>query len=103
MRYHKSVGLMGSQFELTAISPDDSLNRAAVRKGIMEIQRIETLISSWDPQSQTSEINRQAGKKAVTVDIELYRLIQRSLKVSKLTEGAFDISFASADRIWKFD
>ncbi|MFK7926369.1 MAG: FAD:protein FMN transferase, partial [Bacteroidia bacterium] len=103
LTYRKSAGLMGSQFELTAISPNDSLNRAAVRAGIKEIQRIEELISSWDKNSQTSEINRQAGLKAVKVDWELYSLIYRAIKVAQLTEGAFDISFASADRIWKFD
>lgn len=103
LTYRKSAGLMGSQFELTAISPNDSLNRTAVRAGIKEIQRIEELISSWDKYSQTSEINRQAGLKAVQVDWELYSLIHRAIKVAQLTEGAFDISFASADRIWKFD
>lgn len=103
LTYRKSAGLMGSQFELTAISPNDSLNRAAVRAGIKEIQRIEELISSWDKNSQTSEINRQAGIKAVQVDWELYSLIHRATKLGQLTEGAFDISFASADRIWKFD
>ncbi|MEM6343741.1 MAG: FAD:protein FMN transferase [Bacteroidota bacterium] len=103
LTYRKSAGMMGSQFGLTATSPNDSLNRAAVRAGLKEIQRIENLISSWDKNSQTSEINRQAGIKAVKVDWELYSLINRSLKIAKLTEGAFDISFASADRIWKFD
>ncbi len=103
LRYAKSLGLMGSVFELTAVSPNDSLNRAAVRAGIKEIQRIEALISSWDPRSQTSEINRQAGRQPVKVDRELYELIARCQKVSQLTGGAFDISFASVDRIWKFD
>lgn len=103
LSYRKSVGLMGSQFELTATSPNDSLNRSAVRAGIMEIQRIEELISSWDKHSQTSAINRHAGRKAVSVDWELYQLINRALKISQLTDGAFDISFASVDHIWKFD
>jgi thiamine biosynthesis lipoprotein len=101
--YHKKMGLMGSVFELTAISDNDSLAYAALRAGTMEIQRIEELISSWDPRSQTSEINRQAGLNAVKVDWELFQLIRRAQSVSRLTDGAFDLSFASADRIWRFD
>ncbi|MCB0434150.1 MAG: FAD:protein FMN transferase, partial [Mangrovimonas sp.] len=53
--------------------------------------------------SQTSEIIRNAGLKSVVVDQELYDLIERSIKISKLTSGAFDISYASMDKIWKFD
>ncbi|MDF1866052.1 MAG: FAD:protein FMN transferase [Saprospiraceae bacterium] len=64
---------------------------------------METLISSWDKNSQTSKINQQAGILPVKVDKELYDLIFRAKKVSGLTSGAFDISFASMDRIWKFD
>ena len=70
---------------------------------VNEITRIEQLISSWDANSQTSEINRNAGMKPVKVDAELFDLIQRSIGISKLTDGAFDISYASMDKIWKFD
>jgi thiamine biosynthesis lipoprotein len=68
-----------------------------------EISRIEKLISSWDQKSQTSEVNRNAGIRPVQVDLELLQLIERSIGISKLTDGAFDISYASMDRIWKFD
>ena len=64
---------------------------------------VKRLISSWDPNSQTAEINRQAGKKAVKVDSELFQLIERSIGISKLTDGAFDISYASMDKVWNFD
>ena len=60
-------------------------------------------MSSWNPESQTSEINRQAGIIPVKVDLELYQLIERANGISNLTDGAFDISYASMDRIWKFD
>ncbi|MCB0843981.1 MAG: FAD:protein FMN transferase [Bacteroidetes bacterium] len=94
---------MGSRFEIRAIATDDSVAKTAVIQAIEEIKRIESLISSWDPHSQTSEINRMAGVRPVKVSNELFQLISRSLKVSQLTGGAFDISYASADRIWKFD
>ncbi|MCB0635664.1 MAG: FAD:protein FMN transferase [Lewinella sp.] len=100
---HKVLRLMGTRFELTAVADNDAQAWAAVETGIAEIRRIEALISSWDEHSQTSEINRQAGLAPVEVDAELYELIFRALKVSGLTGGAFDISFASMERIWQFD
>ncbi len=101
---HKEVlKLMGTRFELTATAIDKLTAERSVIDGIQEIKRIEALISSWQSTSQTSEINRNAGIKPVVVDSELYELIARSLKVSVLTQGAFDISFASMERLYKFD
>ena len=94
---------MGSRFEITVVAKDSSEAERFIDTGVQEIQRIEKLISSWDPESQTSEINRNAGKKPVKVDPELFQLIERAIGISKLTDGAFDISYASMDRIWKFD
>ena len=100
---HKVLLLMGSRFEFTALAETDTAAWMAVEAGIDEVRRIEQLISSWDARSQTSEINRQAGLQAVRVDPELYSLINRALKVSALTQGAFDISFASMERLYLFD
>jgi thiamine biosynthesis lipoprotein len=98
----KVVKLMGCGFEVSAISDDENEAWKAVEAGIKEIERIEKLISSWNPNSQTSKINNKAGIDAVRVDYELFQLINRSMKISALTEGAFDISFASMDKIWCF-
>ncbi len=104
LQSHKKVlKLMGCRFELTAVAVNDTVAWEAIRNGISEIERIEKLISSWDKNSQTTLINQQAGIKPVKVDKELFDLIFRAKKISQLTDGAFDISFASMDRIWKFD
>lgn len=101
--HEKVLKLMGSRFEIVAVSADAALAWRGINAAIAEIERIEQLISSWDAASQTSEINRNAGIRPVKVDRELFELIRRSKKVSQLTDGIFDISFASVDKIWKFD
>ena len=93
---------MGSRFEISAVSEREELNWEAINAAIQEINRIEDLISSWKDGSETSEINRNAGLKPVAVSRELFGLISRAQKVSELTQGAFDISFASMDKIWTF-
>ncbi|MDB4438647.1 FAD:protein FMN transferase [bacterium] len=101
---HKEVLLlMGTRFELTALANNKSVAENAVQEGIEEIQRIENLISSWKIDSQTSQINKNAGIKPVVVNQELFKLIERSIKISTLTGGAFDISFASIDQLYIFD
>lgn len=99
----KVLLLMGTRFELAAVSRDEQKAWEAIDAGIKEIQRIEALISEWQATSQTSEINRNAGIKPVVVDQELFDLISRSNRISEMTGGAYDISFASIDKVWKYD
>lgn len=101
--YKRTLKLMGSRFDVTVVAKDSIEGNKYIDTAISEITRIEKLISSWDANSQTSEINRNAGIKPVKVDSELYQLIERAIGISKLTDGAFDISYASMDKIWKFD
>ena len=94
---------MGCNFEITVVAPDAKQGDKYITMAVDEIARIEKLISSWDENSQTSEINRYAGISPVKVDIELFELIERANNISQLTDGAFDISFASMDKLWVFD
>lgn len=94
---------MGSRFDVTVVAESETKGNEYIDIAVAEITRIEKLISSWDANSQTSEINRNSGIKPVVVDDELFQLIQRCIKISKLTNGAFDISYASMDKVWFFD
>lgn len=101
--YHQTLKLMGSRFDISVVATDSLEGDNFINLAITEISRIEKLISSWDPASQTSLVNQNAGLKPVKVDMELYDLVVHSLFISNLTDGAFDISYASMDKIWKFD
>ncbi len=94
---------MGSRFDITVVAEDSITGNGYIQDAINEISRIENLISEWDNTTQTSAIINQAGIAPVKVDKELFDLIQRSLVYSKLSDGAFDITFAGLDGIWKFD
>lgn len=102
-RFKHTLKLMGSRFDITIVAKDSLEANGHIDLAVNEIVRIERLISSWDENSQTSEINRNAGIKPIKVDAELFDLIERAMGISKLTDGAFDISYASMDKIWKFD
>lgn len=101
--YHQKLLLMGSRFDITVVADDSISGNYYINGAISEIVRIEKLISSWDSASQTSLINRNAGIKPVKVYKELFNLIERSIAISKLTDGAFDITYASMDKVWRYD
>lgn len=95
--------LMGSQFKITLVDSDSISVEKNINKAIDEMIRIENLISDWKPTSQVSLVNQNAGIKAIKVDREVFDLTKRAIYFSQLTDGAFDISFAAMDKIWKFD
>lgn len=94
---------MGSRFDITIVANDALSAENNIDSVIAEITRIEYLISDWKSDTQVSEVNRNAGIKPVKVDAEVFALTERAIHFSKITGGAFDISFAAMDRIWKFD
>ena len=101
--YSESSILMGSSFEITVVAVDEDFAKESLAIAKKEIIRIENLISSWDQKSETSRINRNAGIAAVEVSKELFDLIFRAQQISKLSSGAFDLTFAAIDKLWNFD
>lgn len=99
----KQTTLMGSIFNFTVVDKDSTLAKSHIAEVITEIDRIENLISEWRPETQISKVNENAGIKAVKVDREVFELTKRAIDYSKITDGAFDISIAALDKIWKFD
>ncbi|MEZ4971470.1 MAG: FAD:protein FMN transferase [Flavobacteriaceae bacterium] len=99
----RSVNLMGDRFDITVVADNEEIGYINIEEAVSEIKRIEKLVSSWDEESETSEINKNAGIKPVKVSVELFKLIERANQISEITNGAFDITFAGLDTIWKFD
>jgi thiamine biosynthesis lipoprotein len=96
--------LMGNRFELSVVTDNEFLGDVWIDKGIAEIQRIEKLLTTFSDDSETNRVNRQAGITPVEVSRETFDLIQRSIRISGITQGAFDITYGSVDkRLWNFD
>lgn len=102
--YKRIEKLMGNRFEITVVARDEQFANSKIELAVCEIKRIEGLLSTYNDNSQTNQINKQAGINAVKVDKEVFELIERSIKISAITDGAFDISYGSIDkRLWNFD
>ena len=94
---------MGSAFDVSIVAENEALAESYVQQVFDEVIRIDLLISDWKSNSQISEVNRNAGIKPVKVDKEVFELTKRALHFSEITNGAFDITVASMDKIWSFD
>ncbi len=102
--YRQEMLLMGNRFEVTVVTASQAEANYCIGKAVAEIKRIEELLSTYKETSETNAINRNAGIAAVKVSAETLALIIRANHISKITQGAFDLSYGSIDkRLWNFD
>ncbi len=102
--FSQSLKLMGNNFTISVVAETETFAQENIELAIAEIRRIEQLFTTYKDDSQTNLINKNAGIKPVIVDKEVFDLIERSIGISKITQGAFDISYGSIDKsLWNFD
>ena len=102
--YTHSCRLMGNNFSFSVVATEEPEAMRCINMAVEEVKRIESLLTTYADSSQTNLINRNAGVEPVKVDQEVFNLITRCIKISRLTQGAFDITYGSLDkRFWNFD
>ena len=102
--HRRVLKLMGNRFGITVVADEGKWASERIDEAVAEISRIERLLTTFNEDSQTNLINRSAGIKPVKVDKEVFDIIQRSKRISSITQGAFDISYGSVDKkLWNFD
>ena len=95
---------MGNRFGLTVVAHTEEWANEMIDVGVREIQRIEKVLTTFSDDSETSLINKYAGIQPVKVSREVFDIVERSIRISSVTQGAFDITYGSIDkRLWNFD
>lgn len=95
---------MGNNFTITVVDENEFYASEHIQMAVDEIRRIEQLFTTFKNDSQTNLINQNAGIRPVTVAEEVFNLIERSIAISKITQGAFDLTYGSIDKsLWNFD
>src|SRR5262245_3568051 len=94
--------IMGTRCAVELWSDDSVKGEAAITSVFDDMKRIDRLMSTWKEDTEISEVNRDAGKHPVKISEELFRLLQTSVKYSELTQGAFDITYASVGYLYDF-
>ena len=88
--------------EISCYSNDRDKTVAAMDAAFREMQRIESVFSKFDENSAVSKINRLAGLEKVAVSEEVFKLTERAVYYSRISDGAFDITVAPLMDIWGF-
>jgi len=93
---------MATRFEIVLHGENEVGLRAAAEEALDEIERLEAQLNLYQPTSEISHINARAAFEPVRVEPLLFRLLQHAQRLSRETEGAFDITVAPLMRCWGF-
>ncbi|MCH8266818.1 MAG: FAD:protein FMN transferase, partial [Acidobacteria bacterium] len=85
---------MGTIFEISAYGKEEDARRtaAAIEEAFAEIRQADQMMSDYRDDSDLTRLNQNGGTGFVPVPAELYDLLQESVKYSRLTGGAFDVT-----------
>jgi FAD:protein FMN transferase len=98
----RTEAIMGTRIYVEVWADDRAQGNAAIEAVMDEMRRIDALMSHYKPDSELSMINARAAQEPVQVDVELFDLIKLSTHFSQLTDGAFDITYASVGYLYNY-
>lgn len=101
-RVEQVVGLMGTEIRILVLEENRLLAETAIAAAIAEMARLERMMTDWRDDSQLMLVNREAFRRPVQVDPELFAVIRDGIQAGIDTDGAFDITWRSAGRLWDF-
>jgi thiamine biosynthesis lipoprotein len=100
--FSEDAQLMGTSVSVELWGEDEARSRQLIAAVLAEFQRLDLMMNPWNPASELARINREAGHAAVVTTPEILWVVERALHYSRLSEGAFDISFASVGQHYDY-
>jgi len=98
---HKKKYLMGTVFEIVAYDNSPARASTAIDEAFQQVVRLEGMLSNYNSDSDLSRLNRTAHFHAQRVPSDLYRVIEESLRYSRLSDGKFDVTVGPLVNFWK--
>jgi thiamine biosynthesis lipoprotein len=93
--HQRQLDLMGTRISLELWHDEATLAARCAEQVFDEMRRIEALMSTYLDASEISFINNNAAISAIDISAEMHHILEKSLYFSRVSDGAFDISYAS--------
>jgi thiamine biosynthesis lipoprotein len=92
---------MGVPWTITVYAAGEAAGAEAIAAGFAEVNRLERILSDYDPDSELSRLSAADGQAAVPVGHDLWNVLDRAEELRGLTDGAFDIAVGPLTRLWR--
>jgi len=93
--------VMGTFARAVAITDNIATGNQCVESALDEINNVDNLMSDFKEDSEISRVNRDAFARPVKVGPATFEVIQKSIEISKLTDGAFDITVGPLVKLFR--
>jgi len=100
--FQREEAIMGTRVAVELWSEDAALAARAMDAVIAEMRRTDELMSTYKPESQLSAVNAHAFDGPVEVDPEIIDVVARSFDFSRMSNGAFDVTYASVGHLYDY-
>ncbi len=95
-------GIMGTRIVVELWADSRAQGDAAIEAVMDEMRRVDRDMSTYKPTSEVSKVNAEAAKAPLRISAELFDLLTQALEYSRITDGAFDITYASVGYMYDF-
>ncbi len=94
---------LGTSFVVSIVEPPVDLDAEQLRKDVVAVlQRVDELASTWRDDSELTVFNADQSIDWIPVSTEFCVLLERSQEVSRVTDGAFDLTIGPLVNLWGF-
>ena len=95
-------GIMGTRIVVELWATDKAQGNAAIDAVLTEMRRVDEAMSTYKPTSELSIVNARAAQEPVKISAELFELLSTAVEYSRITDGAFDVTYASVGYMYDF-
>jgi FAD:protein FMN transferase len=95
-------GIMGTRIAVELWATDPERGKAAIEAVLAEMRRVDAAMSTYKPTSELSIVNARAAQEPVKISAELFDLLSTAIDYSRITDGAFDVTYASVGYLYDY-
>jgi len=93
--------VMGTFARIVAVGTDEKKCKEAITAAIDQIRRVDELMSDYKENSEISRVNRLAYHQPVKLSKDTFKVLQKSIEFSRLSDGAFDVTVGPIVDLWR--
>jgi thiamine biosynthesis lipoprotein len=100
-RFEFSEPHMGTLYRIVLYAPDEATAQKASRAAFKRVADLDAIMSDYRPTSELMRLCEKAGGDPVPVSTDLFTVLSRAQEVSRLSDGAFDVTVGPVVRLWR--
>ena len=101
-RYEYDFVAMGMNYHLVVYAPDERSATRGIQDAEARVRQLDLIMSDYNTESELSQLCEKSGPgRPVKLSPELYEILDRSLELSRQTDGAFDITIGPVIQLWR--